>query len=103
MNREHRGAKRYELRLPVRYGDGCVGVTRNISASGVYFETDRAGRDGASYVLEVELADATIRCEGRVVRVEPLGNRIGIALELTTSSLEVKLVETRLQAEKDAP
>jgi hypothetical protein len=102
VNRERRGAGRYELALPVRYRDGCVGVTRNISASGVLFETDRAEREGDSFVLEVELADATIRCEGRVVRIEPLGNRFGVALELTTSRFEVTLAETSLQTEKGA-
>jgi hypothetical protein len=54
-------------------------------------------------VLEVDLADATIRCEGRVVRIEPFGNRFGVALELTTSRLAVELAETRLHAEKDLP
>lgn len=98
MNRERRGAKRYELRLPVRYREGCVGVTRNISASGVFFETDRAERDGDSFVLEVELAVATIRCEGCVVRVEPHGSRFGVALELATSRLEIELEQTRRRA-----
>jgi hypothetical protein len=36
------------------------------------------------------------------VRIEPLGNRFGVALELTTSRFEVTLAETSLQTEKGA-
>jgi len=78
---ERRRAKRYKLALPVQLKRG-TGVTRDISTSGVFFETKAAQSTGATINLAVDFTDTTIQCEGRVVRVEKLDGKFGVAAEL---------------------
>ena len=80
---ERRRAKRYKLALPVQLKRG-TGVTRDISTSGVFFETKRAQSTGDTINLSVDFTDATIRCEGRVVRAKKLDSKFGIAVDLTS-------------------
>lgn len=83
--REQRAAARFDTRMPVATAHGA-GVTRNISARGVYFETDVVPRKGAlvNFFVEYTLHGRRHRllCEGKVVRVEPQGARVGVAARL---------------------
>jgi hypothetical protein len=64
----------------------ATGVSRNVSASGIYFETE-AGALGDSKILRFAIdfrnpqgMPVRMRCAARVVRIEPLGSeRIGVA------------------------
>lgn len=64
----------------------ATGVSRNVSASGIYFETE-AGALGDNKILKFSIefrnpqgVPVRMRCAARVVRIEPLGSeRIGVA------------------------
>ena len=83
--REQRRADRFDTGLPVRVGGGS-GRTHNISAHGIYFETDTRQEPGSlvNFTVEFTLNGRTHRllCEGKVVRVEPRGDRVGVAARL---------------------
>lgn len=71
--------------MPIRI-DGAHGHTANISAHGIYFETDVPQQLGAlvSFTVEFTLHGQKhhLLCEGKVVRVQPEGSRIGVAARL---------------------
>lgn len=94
---DHRAAVRFDASLPVQIGE-LGGTTHNISTQGVYFETDVEHRLGAlvNFAIEFKLYGRTHRllCEGKVVRVEPQGERIGVAARLLAPFFE---------GEEDAP
>ena len=95
---EHRITERMDLSLQISV-PGQEGTTRNISASGVYFEivTDdmSAYTPGTTMPIEINAVTNTPGCEERNVRlkgqgfivrndikdVTSQGNRLGIALE----------------------
>ena len=101
--RRHR-AERREVRLPVDlqrvWGDPheekwrsvdleAKGVTRDLSASGVYFETDSRLVEGSMIRFMIDLdtpiqgENARLECHGYIVRVEGRGTgRVGIAVRL---------------------
>lgn len=84
-NHEQRMDERYDTAMPVSL-DGVPGLTRNISARGVYFETDAAQRLGelVNFTVEYTLQGRKryLLCEGKVVRVEQQGQRVGVATRL---------------------
>ena len=84
MHEERRRAQRYQLAVPVRLQDGSTGITRDISTSGILFETERAHSIGDTVNLSVHLREATVQCEGRVVRLEQVDGKFGIAVDLTS-------------------
>jgi len=88
--------KRREVRMsaarPVRLDRG-TGVTRNISASGVFFETsvDYAVGSKISFAIEIEGPRGEklmLRCQGEIVRVERRDSKVGIATKIVPSKLE---------------
>lgn len=83
-----RGADRFDTELPVEM-DGIQGLTRNISATGVYFETYAAQEPGSSVHFTVEVVvhgeKLKLVCEGEVVRVDRKDGTLGIAAKLTSS------------------
>ena len=89
--REQRVTERFDTTMPVSVG-GMPGVTRNISARGVYFETDVAQRLGAlvNFTVEYTLQGRKryLLCEGKVVRVERQGGRVGVAARLVAPFFE---------------
>ena len=82
---EQRAAARFDTRLPVRL-KGLEGVSHNVSNNGIYFETDLRHELGAlvNFTVEFTLHGRKHRllCEGKVVRVEEQGNRVGVAARL---------------------
>lgn len=84
------GARRDErfesdLRITLVQGDG---VMRNVSASGVYFETTASFRLGEALKFTIEFSGEQIgavsaHCQAHVVRVQPCGvlNGIGAAFD----------------------
>ena len=88
---DQRTAVRFDASMPVRVS-GREGTTHNISTQGVYFETDVEHRLGAlvNFSIEYTLYGRKHRllCEGKVVRVEPHGSRIGVAARLVAPFFE---------------
>lgn len=84
---EQRSAARFDTAMPVEIG-GAPGRTQNISASGVYFETDVRRQIGelVNFTVEFTLHGQRhqLLCEGKVVRVDQQGGRIGVAAKLVT-------------------
>ncbi|HXW17358.1 MAG TPA: PilZ domain-containing protein [Candidatus Acidoferrales bacterium] len=93
---ERRSARRFAMSLPLKVrfvvGDGAIeepGETRDISFRGLYFLIVPAIEQGSSieFILtlpqQITLAgDVHIRCYARVVRVEPRGERRGVAARI---------------------
>ena len=87
---ENRIDPRESLSLPLRLGDGVQGLTRNISASGLYFEIRGDHQLGGTLFFELDLGEAKVKftAEGRIVRVEHREGCTGIAVKLVSPRLE---------------
>jgi hypothetical protein len=90
---ERRQAVRYPVSGVVKTRKGA-GTARDVSTTGVFFEVDEPYAVGESVSLSVVLerppAAVPIRLqgEGRVVRVEPRGRRLGIGVAVTWGLVE---------------
>jgi hypothetical protein len=68
--------------------DGATGTTRDISASGVYFETSRGLLPGTLISFSVVFEHAGtgeplhVKYEGEIVRLEALGAQVGVAVRV---------------------
>ena len=86
--KQERGADRFDTELPVEMA-GAKGLTRNISATGVYFETQALQEPGShvNFTVEVTVRGEVLKlgCEGEVVRVDHKDGMIGIAAKLGRS------------------
>lgn len=82
---DSRAAVRFDTAMPVRMQDSA-GETHNISAHGIYFETDVEQRIGSLVTFTVEYTlygqKHRLLCEGKVVRVDAQGGRVGVAARL---------------------
>ena len=78
---ERRRGERYKLALPVQLKNGA-GMTRDISTSGIFLETESAYSIGDMIRLLLNFEHETLQCEARVVRVEPRNGQFGVAVEL---------------------
>lgn len=80
-----RSEERFDTQLPIRIRD-AEGEAQNISSHGVYFETDVRQEIGAlvNFTIEFTLYGhrQQLLCEGKVVRVQEEGGRIGVAARL---------------------
>ena len=88
--------KRREERMastrPVRLDRG-TGITRNISASGVFFETDLDYAAGSQISFAIEFdgprgEKMMLKCRGEIVRVEHRNGKVGVAAKIVASKLE---------------
>jgi Tfp pilus assembly protein PilZ len=74
---------RVDATLPVRV-EGKPGFTRDVSASGMFLETDAAYRIGRTIDLSLNLdtpwGKVVVNCHGKIVRLEKHDHRIGIAV-----------------------
>ena len=86
-------APRYKAKVPVEFESG-KGLTRDFSASGIYFEADRSFSLGQpiEFTIFLEHIDPTgpvrVKCQGEIVRVEEKGKRIGVAATINSYSFE---------------
>jgi hypothetical protein len=82
---DQRAAVRFDTSMPVRLR-GASGLTQNISAHGVAFETDVGQEVGSlvNFTVEFTLYGQKHRllCEGKVVRVEEHEGRVRVAARL---------------------
>ena len=96
--REHRGAQRFQIHLPIRLqrtGESREesGLAQDVSASGVFLYSDFTAAAGSNVELtfvmptEITLAESMrVRCRGTVLRVMPpqIGSNSGIAVHFDT-------------------
>ncbi|MEP7315705.1 MAG: PilZ domain-containing protein [Sphingomicrobium sp.] len=83
---DKRADDRFDAAMSVRIDDG-FGWTRDVSASGIYFESEAASEVGSiiNLVLEVVISGDKHRLvsEGKVVRIDKLpGGNFGVAARL---------------------
>src|SRR5215472_8253224 len=93
---ERREARRFTMTLPLRVlprdseGHELDAQTRDLSYRGLYFlaEADFKVGNDIDFVITLpeqvtQSTDVNIRCQGRIVRVEPTDNgRVGIAAKI---------------------
>jgi hypothetical protein len=90
---ERRHATRFRGALPVKWKKGA-GVTRDFSASGIFFETDQFLSSGepVEFALKLEHFDpghsVHLRCRGEVVRVERSAEKMGVAMVINSYRFE---------------
>lgn len=84
---DHRAAARFDTALAVDLA-GLKAQARNISATGVYFETDVELPLGSLVNLNVQFTHGgrthLVACEGKVVRVTHADGHHGIGAQLLT-------------------
>ena len=92
---EKRGEERVQAGLRVSLGSS-VGLTRDVSASGLYFEIEGSFAAGEAITLAVEIDTAAgkiaLWCHGKVVRVEQRGREQGVAVQILDSMLRADAV-----------
>jgi hypothetical protein len=88
-----RQAQRFSVALPVELERG-KGVTRDVSASGVFFETDRLFSPGAPITFCLVLEHVTsvgpirLHCQGTIVRVERRNGKVGVAVAIDSHRID---------------
>lgn len=91
MKGTYRIEPREQVTLPLQLIGGGNGVTRDISASGLYFETDSELQVGRLIDFEIELdtpgGPMKFKAQGQIVRIEPQGGRTGAGVKLLASRL----------------
>lgn len=84
---EQRAAQRYGLALRLTV-EGGEGVTHDLSATGLYFESDRGYEVGNRIALVLEFPGAKrvypLTCKAKVVRVKAAGEGFNVAVRLLT-------------------
>ena len=92
MENENRTETREQISLPLKLDDGLNAVTLDISASGLYIQTDAEQRVGNLIDVEIDLDTPSgpikFKAQGKIIRIEPHGHRIGVGIELLSSRLE---------------
>ena len=77
--------------MPVHLADGH-GTTRDVSATGVFFEIDGSTVIGNEISFEIEMHTALgpmlMKCRGQIIRTEQNGARTGVAVKMLDSRLE---------------
>lgn len=85
---DRRAVRRYPIALQVELQSGSA-VTRDVSASGIFFEADPSFNPGGllRFALVLQHADPEgplrLECEGKIVRVELRDRTVGVAATLT--------------------
>lgn len=81
---------------PIRLGD-ATGMTRNISASGIYFVSHSFYMPGNQINFTVELDNLggklLLMCDGPVTRIEPRDGLVGVAVKILQSVIMPSSVE----------
>ena len=87
-----RTQQRVSAAVAVTVEGARVGMTRNMSPSGIFFETDAGMRIGESIHFSVTFdsppGKLMLDCTGEIVRVEDLGEKTGVAVKIVESRLE---------------
>jgi PilZ domain-containing protein len=90
---DRRRAWRYPASLGVSLDSGH-GVSRDVSASGIYFETDAPLAPGQTIAFSFKLdniypdVQLDLHCKGKIVRIEQRGGQLGVAATIDAWSFE---------------
>jgi hypothetical protein len=88
---DKRRHQRIHIALPVFLANG-TGVTRDVSATGMFFWTARACAPGEFIGFEVELrrpvGKMRLKCRGDVIRTESGDFSVGVAVKIIESAME---------------
>jgi acyl-coenzyme A thioesterase PaaI-like protein len=89
---DRREEERVFTSLSVNLGDSW-GTTRDVSTSGMYFETNAWLNLGSSISFNVDFVapagNMMLRCHGEIVRIETSGSRVGVAVKIVDSTIEL--------------
>ena len=92
MKNELRTEPREAVNLSLKLGDGVSAVTRDISATGLFFETCSAQQVGNLINVEIDLdtpgGPMKLKAQGQIVRIESQDGRTGVGVKLLSSRLE---------------
>jgi len=90
--RLQRAQERVPTEVPVSIDGRVVGVTRNVSPSGIFFEANQGIATGGSLRFTLTFAQPTgdllLACNGEIVRVEQSDGKVGLAVTISESRLE---------------
>jgi hypothetical protein len=90
---EQRGEQRVRAALRVALANNGSGITRDVSASGMFFETDAAYERGSAIDLTIDIdtpgGPMVLSCRGQIVRVERRQATVGVAVRFLESTLKV--------------
>ncbi len=91
-DQDQRREERVSAALPVDLGT-ATGITSDVSASGVYFETDVDYAPGSEIGFAIKLdgprgKEMKFKCQGQIVRVEHRNGKVGVAAKIVASTLE---------------
>jgi hypothetical protein len=89
--RDNRKEERVPAAWRVDLDSGGVGTTRDVSASGIFFEGDASYACGTSIEFSIDIntpgGPMILRCRGEVVRVERRDTKVGVAVRILDSML----------------
>ena len=86
---EKRSSQRLQVGIPVYIGQEET-ITRDVSCSGIYFQTDQSFVEGDDLNFSLELIYALpgkqikLDCQGEAVRIELRGEKFGIAAKINS-------------------
>jgi hypothetical protein len=88
---ENRREPRVAVAHPVRVAN-TLGITRDISTTGVFFEINvpMCLGDEINFVIEMgrQGVNFVLKCVGKIVRLENLSDKLGVAVSITDSIME---------------
>jgi len=88
---EKRRDQRIDTTRPV-FLENATGITRDVSASGVFFWTSGMYALGKSirFSMQVQRPEGNmmLKCRGNVVRTQPRGTHVGVAVAISQSVME---------------
>lgn len=94
MSEQKRRQQRVPSAIPFTLDDGSGAITRDLSPSGVYFETEGEIAVGSLLHFSLEFdnpsGDLLFQCVARVVRVQPEDGKLGVGAQFVESHLERK-------------
>jgi hypothetical protein len=82
-----RVSRRFPLQIVIALPESS-GMTRNVSTTGLYFETEEIFLNSKRLDFDLLLPRPSgsllkVHCQGEVVRVEPTERRVGVAVKFT--------------------
>ena len=84
--RDKRKEERVNALLPIK-AEGSTAIARDVSASGIFFETDADYAVGSPVNVALDLdtpwGKVMLRCEGKIVRVQQRDDALGVGVEFT--------------------
>jgi hypothetical protein len=85
---ERRLHMREDLALPLKLDDNSSGLTRNLSASGLYLEIVGMYRPEGPVVFELETGRLKFTAQGDVVRLDYGRSKTGVAIKFAFDRLK---------------